>query len=176
MMNRFFTLFFAASCVTAVGQVDYNPDANGDGAIGSADLVTFLSYYGLELDVNSAVIALTSQLDSIGLHPTSFPYELGAICDSTIILICDEDTCVTEYECQYFLEVLSVPDSVDIVLNDDGVPSYLSLDDSERDCLVYSSRFLYGNSYDELPDSLVFCESNKHLTKAVFLNNEWWLH
>ena len=69
-----------------------------------------------------------------------------------------------------------MPDSVDIVLNDDGVPSYLSLDDSERDCLVYSSRFIYGNSYDELPDSLVFCESNKHLTKAVFLNNEWWLH
>ena len=38
-MNHFFTLLLAASCLTAVGQSDYNPDANGDGAIGSADFI-----------------------------------------------------------------------------------------------------------------------------------------
>ena len=48
-MNRFFTLLLAASCLTAVGQVDvtypYNPD-NGDGLIGSSDLLELLTLYG----------------------------------------------------------------------------------------------------------------------------------
>ena len=48
-MNRFFTLFLAAFCLTAVGQVEisypYNPD-NGDGAIGSPDLIELLTLYG----------------------------------------------------------------------------------------------------------------------------------
>ena len=48
-MNRFFTLLFAASCLTAVGQVDvtypYNPDS-GDGSIGSSDLIELLTLYG----------------------------------------------------------------------------------------------------------------------------------
>ena len=41
-MNRFFTLLFAASCLTAVGQVQveypYNPDGNSDTLIGVTDL------------------------------------------------------------------------------------------------------------------------------------------
>ena len=48
-MNRFFTLLLAASCLTAVGQVDvtypYNPDS-GDGSIGSSDLIELLTLYG----------------------------------------------------------------------------------------------------------------------------------
>ena len=52
-MNRFFTLFFAASCLTAVGQQDlweypfpYNPDGNADGYIGLNDMLDLLSVYG----------------------------------------------------------------------------------------------------------------------------------
>ena len=47
-MNRFFTLFFAASCLTAVGQVTYpyNPDGNADGDIAVGDLQDFLVTYG----------------------------------------------------------------------------------------------------------------------------------
>ena len=51
-MNRFFTLLLAASCLTAVGQVEfpYNPDENGDGFIGVVDLQGLLSAYGTEFD------------------------------------------------------------------------------------------------------------------------------
>ncbi|MDB0025034.1 hypothetical protein N9D95_00635 [Flavobacteriales bacterium] len=47
-MNRFFTLLFAASCLTAVGQVTYpyNPDGNADGDIAVGDLQDFLVTYG----------------------------------------------------------------------------------------------------------------------------------
>ena len=48
MMNRFFTLLLAASCLTAVGQVTYpyNPDGNADGDIAVGDLQDFLTVYG----------------------------------------------------------------------------------------------------------------------------------
>ena len=47
-MNRFFTLFLAASCLTAVGQVTYpyNPDGNADTLIGVTDLQDLLTTYG----------------------------------------------------------------------------------------------------------------------------------
>ena len=47
-MNRFFTLLLAAFCLTAVGQVTYpyNPDGNADGDIAVGDLQDFLGTYG----------------------------------------------------------------------------------------------------------------------------------
>ena len=47
-MNRFWTLLLAASCLTAVGQVTYpyNPDGNADGDIAVGDLQDFLGAYG----------------------------------------------------------------------------------------------------------------------------------
>ena len=47
-MNRFFILLLAASCLTAVGQVTYpyNPDGNADGDIAVGDLQDFLVTYG----------------------------------------------------------------------------------------------------------------------------------
>ena len=47
-MNRFFTLLFAASSLTAVGQVTYpyNPDGNADALIGVTDLQDLLATYG----------------------------------------------------------------------------------------------------------------------------------
>ena len=47
-MNRFFTLLLAASCLTAVGQVTYpyNPDGNADTLIGVTDLQDLLVVYG----------------------------------------------------------------------------------------------------------------------------------
>ena len=47
-MNRFFTLLLAASCLTAVGQVTYpyNPDGNADALIGITDLQDMLTVYG----------------------------------------------------------------------------------------------------------------------------------
>ena len=47
-VNRFFTLLLAATCLTAVGQVTYpyNPDGNADGQIAVGDLQDFLLVYG----------------------------------------------------------------------------------------------------------------------------------
>ena len=47
-MNRFFTLLLAAFCLTAVGQVTYpyNPDGNADALIGVTDLADMLATYG----------------------------------------------------------------------------------------------------------------------------------
>ena len=61
-MNRFFTLLFAASCLTAVGQTEYpypyNPDGNNDGYISLNDLLDLLSVYGSEF--NAGVLATDS--------------------------------------------------------------------------------------------------------------------
>jgi len=61
-MNRFFTLLFAASCLTSVGQVTYpypyNPDGNNDGYISLNDLLDLLSVYGSEF--NAGVLATDS--------------------------------------------------------------------------------------------------------------------
>jgi len=47
-MSRFFALLLAVSCLTAVGQVTYpyNPDGNADGDIAVGDLQDFLVTYG----------------------------------------------------------------------------------------------------------------------------------
>jgi len=62
IMNRFFTLLLAASCLTAVGQTEYpypyNPDGNNDGYISLNDLLDLLSVYGSEF--NAGVLATDS--------------------------------------------------------------------------------------------------------------------
>ena len=57
-MNRFFKLLLAASCLTAVGQTEYsyNPDENGDGLIGLADLQGLLALYGLQMNSDSVIV------------------------------------------------------------------------------------------------------------------------
>ena len=57
-MNRFFTLLFAASCLTAVGQVTYpyNPDGNADGGIAVGDLQDFLTVYGNDFEPSEIVV------------------------------------------------------------------------------------------------------------------------
>ena len=66
IMIRFFTLLFAASCLTAFGQVDfpYNPDGNIDGLIGVQDLQDFLSIYGQEFQVVDSVEYWDSQINA----------------------------------------------------------------------------------------------------------------
>ena len=58
-MNKILALLLAASCLTAVGQVEisypYNPD-NGDGAIGSPDLIELLTLYGIDFQPEPPVV------------------------------------------------------------------------------------------------------------------------
>ena len=57
-MNRFFTLLLAASCVTAVGQVTYpyNPDGNADSLISVPDIQDFLTVYGNNFVPNEIMV------------------------------------------------------------------------------------------------------------------------
>ena len=69
-MNRFFTLLFAASSLTAVGQVTYpyNPDGNADALIGVTDLQDLLATYGQGFVPNEILVegqALSSLLASL---------------------------------------------------------------------------------------------------------------
>ena len=59
-MNRFFTLLLAASCLTAVGQVTYpyNPDGNNDDIISLNDLLDILSTYGLAFEIQEHICGL----------------------------------------------------------------------------------------------------------------------
>ena len=70
MMNRFFTLLLAASCLTAVGQVTYpyNPDGNADTLIGITDLQDLLVVYGnpfLPSEIQVGDSSLTFWVDQV---------------------------------------------------------------------------------------------------------------
>ena len=58
MMNRLLTLLLAASCLTAVGQVTYpyNPDGNADSLIGASDIQDLLSGYGLPFSPSEILV------------------------------------------------------------------------------------------------------------------------
>jgi hypothetical protein len=72
-MNRFFTLLFAASCFTAVGQVTYpyNPDENGDMLIGVVDLQALLANYGQEF--SSAVVSEDGESAIVFIGEMAYP-------------------------------------------------------------------------------------------------------
>jgi len=59
-MNRFLTLLLAASCLTAVGQVEvtihYNPDENANEFVETGDLLELLGLYGQEFFAQSILI------------------------------------------------------------------------------------------------------------------------
>ena len=86
-MNRFFTLLLAASCLTAVGQVTYpyNPDGNADGDITVGDLQDFLVTYGnpfspSEILVNGEALTtvltqLQNSIDSLFLTSSMTPFK-----------------------------------------------------------------------------------------------------
>ena len=61
-MNRFFTLLLSASCLTAVGQVTYpyNPDGNADGDIAVGDLQDFLGTYGNPFSPSEIIVGDSS--------------------------------------------------------------------------------------------------------------------
>ena len=76
-MNRFFSLLFAASCLTAVGQVTYpyNPDEDGNGQIAVGDLQGILATYG------NAFSPSEIQINGVGLLQVieDLQSQLGAI-------------------------------------------------------------------------------------------------
>ena len=63
-MHRFFTLLLSASCLTAVGQVTYpyNPDGNADALIGATDQQGLLFLTTLALG-----LSCVRNIDCLGL-------------------------------------------------------------------------------------------------------------
>ena len=72
-MNRLFTLLLAASCLTAVGQVTYpyNPDGNADSAIGVSDIQDLLTVYGSPFSPSEITVGDTALSDWIYLLDSS---------------------------------------------------------------------------------------------------------
>ena len=66
-MNRFLTLLLAASCLTAVGQVEFpwNPDTNDDGIVGAEDLLGLLSVYNGEWELPDPTLWATSTINAL---------------------------------------------------------------------------------------------------------------
>ena len=91
-MNRFFTVLLAASCLTAVGQTEYpyNPDENGDGLIGVADLQGLLALYGLQINSDSVVVYNLSELQEpefCSYHPNNCnDYKREVPADADIVI------------------------------------------------------------------------------------------
>ena len=100
-MNRFFTLLLAASCLTAVGQVTYpyNPDGNADGSITTYDLQDLLSTYGLsfvpnelsfgDTTLNSVLVELIELISENSVHTADFSFEFDATLQNDTILVQD---------------------------------------------------------------------------------------
>ena len=92
MMNRFFTLLLAASCLTAVGQgtftqeLPFNPDSNGDNLIGVQDLQSFLATYG----------------QSYGLPPAPCTYD-GTPMEEFVAAVWTEDVIIDSLYWEYEL-------------------------------------------------------------------------
>ena len=79
-MNRFFTLLLAASCLTAVGQVEFpwNPDTNDDGIVGAEDLLGLLSVYNGEWELPDPTLWATNTIQNL----LSLEQELDSIAQS----------------------------------------------------------------------------------------------
>jgi len=76
-MRYLLTLLFAALSLNAIGQMPYNPDSNGDYAIGSPDLLSFLGVFDTML-VDSS---LTCDYEGTDLETL-----IGGIFSQTLIL------------------------------------------------------------------------------------------
>ena len=120
-------LLIAIVCCLAVAgsaQTPYNPDENADGLIGSADLVSLLSFYGALFDSDSLSVVSVAELTQ----------------QQTLLSNGDSTT------------VFLVPNDVDVVLYDHSSDScyYYSLQlegDAPRSLLVQSggSPFVWNN-------------------------------
>jgi hypothetical protein len=91
-------LLTAIACCLAVAgsaQTPYNPDSNGDGFVGSADLVSLLSLYGELAPVDSLTVVTADALELLGYwtnYGGSIPiYQVTADVD---VVLAPEDTCM----------------------------------------------------------------------------------
>ena len=120
-------LLTAIACCLAVAgsaQTPYNPDGNADGMIGSADLVTLLSFYGALFESDSLSVVSVDELTEL---ETFYWSDI----DSTSVFL--------------------VPNDVDVVLNDPDSCYYYLLQlqsNAPRSVLVQSagSPYVWGDS------------------------------
>ena len=85
-MNRFFTLLLAASCLTAVGQVTYpyNPDGNADGDIAVGDLQDFLVTYGNPFSPSEIMVGDSTHTSGRFWWLLTFPFRRTTMNSSTL--------------------------------------------------------------------------------------------
>ena len=152
-------LLTAIACCLAVAgraQTPYNPDSNGDGFVGSADLVSLLSLYGELAPVDSLTVVTADALELLGYQNyfgDSVPvYQVAADAD---VVLAPADTCMRYYltanaaDLKRFWYESSSPSAV-----------------QASGCWIFS-------------DSLVFAGCNniyakKLIMSTIFLNGKWY--
>lgn len=104
-MNRFFTLLLAASCLTAVGQVEFpwNPDTNDDGIVGAEDLLGLLSVYNGEWELPDPTLWATSTINAL--------LELEAELDSVADYLAQSQAAIDSS----LIELTSLQDNISMV-------------------------------------------------------------
>ena len=91
-----------AYCLAVAGsaQTPYNPDSNGDGFVGSADLVSLLSLYGELAPVDSLTVVTADALELSGYYQTDwgYSYPIYQVTADVDVVLMPADTCI-----DYFL-------------------------------------------------------------------------
>ena len=140
-----------ASLAALAQNPNYDPDSNGDNLIGAEDLQSFLAVYNTMLTSEQATIGYVTDFDSAGVFS-----KYGDL-----------------------LPYYRVPDSVDVVLVPDSIPSYSAfyvvLNPLVRRMLTVETSGLVGGGTDQ--DSIVRVvrqNSGHHLNTWLFIDGKWY--
>jgi len=154
-------LLTAIACCLAVAgsaQFPYNPDSNGDGFVGSADLVTLLSFYGELAPVDSLVVVSVDALALSGYSidwGDSIPiYQVTADVD---VVLAPTDTCMS-----YFLTADSD------VMQKFWYESFYSQSSMSVGCFVLNDSLVYAFT------DCLWPGQSRHIRGTVFLNGRWF--
>ena len=176
-MNRFFTLLLAASCLTAVGQITYpyNPDGNADSLIGASDLQDILSTYGGAFSPSEILVG-DSTLSFWIHHLSEKVFTQQTTIDSLLELQTMETEIVGfqvdyEYDGTNPINGFFVPDSVDFLMPQ-PIDLYVNRYVISRDRKPITVIGL--ESFGILNDTLCYFELVAPLPGSVWNNNNNW--
>ena len=153
-------LLTAIACCLAVAgsaQTPYNPDSNGDGFVGSADLVTLLSFYGELAPVDSLTVVTADALELSGYftgYQDSIPiYQVTADVD---VVLAPADTCMG-----YFLTANA--EDLQQFWYESFYPNFAP----SAGCMIFEDSLVYGGCAEAFM-------TGTHIRGTIFLNGKWF--
>lgn len=157
-MKHFVTLAALLMSIIALAQnPNYDPDSNGDGFIGAADLVTFLTVFDTMLTPETLTIGYVTELDSVGsFYRNDILTPYYSVPDSVDLLLYTPDTGNVEIE----------PCDLDL--------RWIVLRANERQRLTVRAAGFYSQSDTLVP---VGCSGDNPLLLTWFhLEGRWYAH